>query len=177
MRCGDIYYEDMVSKAGSAGAATVIVYTDAKGAKRKWFPDARWLPPTGVQVGTLYYGNGDPTTPMWPSCAAGDDCERLSAEDLSGSEAMPGIPALPVSARDGETILKAMGGDVAPPKWQGGEDAPVYRLGPGPAVLNLTYIVSGSVEPSATIICRVLSSELECEFIEYLSTIFRETKP
>jgi hypothetical protein len=58
---------------------------------------------------------------MAPS--AGRDSERLSAEDLSGSEAMPGISALPVSARDGETILKAMGGDVAPPKWQGGEGA------------------------------------------------------
>lgn len=148
VRYGDIHCEDMVRNARAAGAAAAIVYTDAKdfggstakGEKRKWFPDARWLPPTGVQVGTLYYGNGDPTTPLWPSCAAGDDCERLSMEELDGSEAMPGIPALPVSARDGETILKAMGGDVAPPKWQGGEGAPVYRLGPGPAVLNLTYI-------------------------------------
>lgn len=148
VRYGDIHCEDMVRNARAAGAAAAIVYTDAKdfggsaakGEKRKWFPDARWLPPTGVQVGTLYYGNGDPTTPLWPSCAAGDDCERLSMEELDGSEEMPGIPALPVSARDGETILKAMGGDVAPPKWQGGDGAPVYRLGPGPAVLNLTYI-------------------------------------
>uniref|UniRef100_A0A0A9G655 Peptidase M28 domain-containing protein n=1 Tax=Arundo donax TaxID=35708 RepID=A0A0A9G655_ARUDO len=148
VRYGDLHCEDMVRNARAAGPAAAIVYTDAKdfggntakGAKRKWFPDGRWLPPTGVQVGTLYYGNGDPTTPLWPSCAAGEDCERLSREELDGSEAMPGIPALPVSARDGETILKAMGGDVAPPKWQGGEGAPVYRLGPGPAVLNLTYI-------------------------------------
>uniref|UniRef100_A0A0D9V5G4 Aminopeptidase NAALADL1 n=1 Tax=Leersia perrieri TaxID=77586 RepID=A0A0D9V5G4_9ORYZ len=148
VRYGNLHCEDMVRNAQAAGAAAAIVYTDAKdyggagakGEKRKWFPDARWLPPTGVQVGTLYYGNGDPTTPLWPSCAAGEDCERLSKEDLEGSAAMPGIPALPVSARDGETILKAMGGDVAPPEWQGGEGAPVYRLGPGPAVLNLTYI-------------------------------------
>ncbi|KAL6614546.1 hypothetical protein ACP70R_036816 [Stipagrostis hirtigluma subsp. patula] len=148
VRYGDLHCEDMVRNARAAGAAAAVVYTDAKdfggssakGAKRKWFPDGRWLPPTGVQVGTLYYGNGDPTTPLWPSCAAGDDCERLTSEELAGSEAMPGIPALPVSARDGETILKAMGGDVAPPKWQGGDGAPVYRLGPGPAVLNLTYI-------------------------------------
>ncbi|CAL4947523.1 unnamed protein product [Urochloa decumbens] len=148
MRYGDIHCEDMVRNALAAGAAAAIVYTDAKdfgggspkGGKRKWFPDARWLPPTGVQVGTLYYGNGDPTTPLWPSCAAGEDCERLTAEDLAGSEAMPGMPALPVSGRDGETILKAMGGEAAPPEWQGGEGAPVYRLGPGPAVLNLTYI-------------------------------------
>ena len=106
MRCGDIYYEDMVSKAGSAGAATVIMYTDAKGAKRKWFPDVRGLPPTGIQVWTLYYDNGDPTTPLWPSCAVGHDCEWLSAVDQRGSE------VLLVSARDGKTILKAMGGDV-----------------------------------------------------------------
>lgn len=150
VRYGDLHCEDMVRNAHAAGAAAAIVYTDAKdfggsnaeGAKRKSFPDGRWLPPTGVQVGTLYYGNGDPTTPLWPSCAPGEDCERLTKEELDGSEAMPGIPALPVSARDGETILKAMGGDVAPPKWQGGEGAPVYRLGPGPAVLNFTYIVS-----------------------------------
>lgn len=163
-RYGDIHCEDMVRNARAAGAAAAIVYTDAKdyggggakGEKRRWFPDARWLPPTGVQVGTLYYMNGDPTTPLWPSCAAGEDCERLTAEDLAGSAAMPSIPALPVSARDGEAILKAMGGDVAPSMWQGGEGAPVYRLGPGPAVLNLTYIVSGSVErnhyPSGTVL-------------------------
>jgi N-acetylated-alpha-linked acidic dipeptidase len=154
VRYGDLHCEDMVRNARAAGAAAAIVYTDAKdfggssakGSKRKPFPDGRWLPPTGVQVGTLYYGNGDPTTPLWPSCAPGDDCERLTREELDGSEAMPGIPALPVSARDGETILKAMGGDVAPTKWQGGEGAPVYRLGPGPAVLNFTYIVSLAVD-------------------------------
>uniref|UniRef100_A0A0E0DZ27 glutamate carboxypeptidase II n=1 Tax=Oryza meridionalis TaxID=40149 RepID=A0A0E0DZ27_9ORYZ len=147
VRYGNLHCEDMVRNARAAGAAAAIVYTDAKdfggaGAKgkRKWFPDARWLPPTGVQVGTLYYGNGDPTTPLWPSCAAGEDCERLSKGELDGSAAMPGIPALPVSARDGEMILKAMGGDAAPTEWQGGEGAPLYRLGPGPAVLNLTYI-------------------------------------
>ncbi|KAM0863520.1 hypothetical protein ACQ4PT_044537 [Festuca glaucescens] len=146
-RYGDIHCEDMVRNARGAGAAAALIYTDAKdfggpGAKgkRKWFPNSRWLPPSGVQVGTLYYGNGDPTTPMWPSCAVGEDCERLSMEELDGSEAMPGIPALPVSGRDGETIQKAMGGGVAPPEWQGGEGAPVYRIGPGPAVLNLTYI-------------------------------------
>jgi N-acetylated-alpha-linked acidic dipeptidase len=150
-RYGDIHCEDMVRNARAAGAAAALIYTDAKDfggpgekGKQKTFPDTRWLPPSGVQVGTLYYGNGDPTTPMWPSCAAGEDCERLSMEELDGSEAMPGIPALPISGRDGETILKAMGGGVAPPEWQGAEGAPVYRIGPGPALLNLTYIVSGA---------------------------------
>ncbi|GJN17710.1 hypothetical protein PR202_gb04803 [Eleusine coracana subsp. coracana] len=55
------------------------------------------------------------------------------------SDDMPGIPALPVSGRDGEAILQLIGGEVAPDDWQGGDGAPVYRLGPGPAVLNLTY--------------------------------------
>ncbi|CAD6229894.1 unnamed protein product [Miscanthus lutarioriparius] len=149
VRYGDIHCEDMVRNARAAAppplSCTPMPRTSA-GARRRG--EAQMVPRRAVAAAdrragwTLYYGNGDPTTPLWPSCAAGDDCERLSMEELDGSEAMPGIPALPVSARDGETILKAMGGDVAPPKWQGGEGAPVYRLGPGPAVLNLTYIAN-----------------------------------
>ncbi|KAG8077860.1 hypothetical protein GUJ93_ZPchr0007g6059 [Zizania palustris] len=62
VRYGNLHCEDMVRNARAAGAAAAIVYTDAKdyggagaGAKGKlkWFPDALWLPPTGVQVGTL----------------------------------------------------------------------------------------------------------------------------
>jgi hypothetical protein len=76
---------------------------------------------------------------MWPSS---EGCERVSIAEAMASDDMPGIPALPVSGRDGEEILQLIGGDVAPEDWQGGEGAPVYRLGPGPAVLNLTYTVS-----------------------------------
>ena len=104
----------------------------------RWFPYSRWLPPSGVQVGSLFRGVGDPTTPMW---ASSEGCERVSVEEAMNTDDMPLIPALPVSAQDAMEIHRAVGGAVAPADWKGREGGPVYRLGPGPAVLNLTYLV------------------------------------
>lgn len=140
-RYGKVFRGDIVRNARDAGAAAAVIYTDAKDyAAGKAFPDGPWMPPTGVQVGSTFKGVGDPTTPMWPSS---EGCERLSVAEAMSSDDMPGIPALPVSWMDGETILQLIGGDVAPKDWQGGDGAAAYRIGPGPAVLNLTYIVSG----------------------------------
>jgi len=141
-RYGRIHCEDIAHNARAAGAAAAAVYTDpleyggAPG--ERWFPDSRWLPPSGVQVGSLFRGVGDPTTPMW---ASSEGCERVSVEEAMNTDDMPLIPALPVSAQDAMEIHRAMGGAVAPADWQGREGGPVYRLGPGPAVLNLTYLV------------------------------------
>ncbi|CAD6341850.1 unnamed protein product [Miscanthus lutarioriparius] len=141
-RYGRIHCEDIAHNArAAAGAAAAVVYTDpleyggAPG--ERWFPDSRWLPPSGVQVGSLFRGVGDPTTPMW---ASSEGCERVSVEEAMNTDDMPLIPALPVSAQDAMEIHRAMGGAVAPADWQGREGGPVYRLGPGPAVLNLTYL-------------------------------------
>lgn len=137
-RYGKVFRGDIVRNARDAGASAAVIYTDAKDyAAGKAFPDGPWMPPTGVQVGSTFKGVGDPTTPMW---ASSEGCERLSIAEAMASDDMPGIPALPVSGKDGEAILQLIGGDVAPEDWQGGDGAPVYRLGPGPAVLNLTYI-------------------------------------
>ncbi|EES01459.1 hypothetical protein BDA96_03G315600 [Sorghum bicolor] len=137
-RYGKVFRGDIVRNARDAGAAAAVIYTDAKDyAAGKAFPDGPWMPPTGVQVGSTFKGVGDPTTPMWPSS---EGCERLSVAEAMSSDDMPGIPALPVSWMDGETILQLIGGDVAPKDWQGGDGAAAYRIGPGPAVLNLTYI-------------------------------------
>jgi N-acetylated-alpha-linked acidic dipeptidase len=141
-RYGRIHCEDIAHNARAAGAAAAVVYTDPLqygGAPGEgWFPDSRWLPPSGVQVGSLFRGVGDPTTPMW---ASSEGCERVSVEEAMNTDDMPLIPALPVSAQDAMEIHRAMGGAVAPEDWQGREDGPVYRLGPGPAVLNLIYLV------------------------------------
>jgi N-acetylated-alpha-linked acidic dipeptidase len=142
-RYGKVFRGDIVRNARDAGAAAAVIYTDAKDyAAGNAFPDGPWMPPTGVQVGSTFKGVGDPTTPMW---ASSEGCQRLSIAEAMASDDMPGIPALPVSGIDGEAILQLIGGDVAPEDWQGGASAPAYRLGPGPAVLNVTYIVSCSV--------------------------------
>ncbi|OEL15853.1 putative glutamate carboxypeptidase 2 [Dichanthelium oligosanthes] len=140
-RYGRIHCEDIAHNARAAGAAAAVVYTDPLeygGAPGEgWFPDAQWLPPSGVQVGSLFRGVGDPTTPMW---ASSEGSERLSVEEAMSTDDMPLLPALPVSARDAIEVHRALGGAVAPAGWQGRQDGPVYHLGPGPAVLNLTYI-------------------------------------
>lgn len=115
-----------------AGAVGVVIYTD----KRDYggddcFPASKWMPPSGVQVGTVYNGLGDPTTPGWASV---DGCERLSEEAVELSGDSPLIPSLPVSSADAEVILKTIVGDVV--------DGDVYPVGPGPGILNLSYIVS-----------------------------------
>ncbi|VAH63518.1 unnamed protein product [Triticum turgidum subsp. durum] len=136
-RYGKVYRGDIVINARDAGAAAAVIFTDAKDyTPGKAFPDGPWMPATGVQVGSTFKGVGDPTTPMW---ASSEGCERVSIAEAMATDDMPGIPALPVSGRDGEEILRLVGGDVAPEDWQGGEGAPVYHLGPGPAVLNLSY--------------------------------------
>lgn len=143
-RYGKIYRGDIVKNAYEEGAVGVVIYSDRKdygggGGEAKWFPDERWLPPSGVQVGTVYGGLGDPTTPGWAS--SGGDCERLSKEEVEKRGEVPLIPSLPVSAADGEKIVLSLGGPVAEDEWQGSKDAPHYRLGPGPGILNLSYMV------------------------------------
>lgn len=142
-RYGKIYRGDIVQNAFDAGAIGVLIFSDRKdyggASSGRWFPEEKWLPPSGVQVGSVYNGAGDPTTPGW---ASKEGCERLTDEEVGKAGDVPLIPSLPLSGADGEAIMRSLGGAVAKEDWQGSEDAPLYRVGPGPGVLNLTYIVS-----------------------------------
>ncbi|KAE8682860.1 Peptidase M28 family protein isoform 2 [Hibiscus syriacus] len=140
-RYGKIYRGDIVMNAFDAGAIGALVYTDRKdygggGGDAKWFPDDKWMPPSGVQVGTVYNDSGDPTTPGWAST---EGCERVSMDELESSGDVPLIPSLPISGADGETILRSIGGQTAKDDWQGSKDSPTYRVGPGPGVVGLDY--------------------------------------
>ncbi|CAH2079294.1 unnamed protein product [Thlaspi arvense] len=138
-RYGKIYRGDIVQNAYQAGAVGVVIYTDKRDyGGDECFPASKWMPPSGVQVGTVYNGLGDPTTPGWASV---DGCERLSEEAVESIGDSPLIPSLPVSAADAEVILKTIVGDVT--------DGDVYPVGPGPGILNLSYIgktVIGQIE-------------------------------
>lgn len=160
VRYGEVYRGDVVSIAASAGASAVILYSDpkdfAQGGKVGFYPQAEWLPPTGVQRGTVFQGIGDPLTPGWPSTPQG---ERLSNADVAAI--LPRIPSLPISANDALRILSSLGGAVAPSEWHGSLQIPQYRIGKGPVKLNLNYkesqklinvrnvfaVIEGSKEP------------------------------
>ncbi|PIA43174.1 hypothetical protein AQUCO_02000544v1 [Aquilegia coerulea] len=172
VRYGEIFRGDIVRNAHLAGAVGVVVYTDKKdyggcGSKNKGYPDDRWMPSSGVQVGTLYSGAGDPTTPGWASISSSNaDCERLSDDEVEQSGDVPLIPSLPISWADGDFILRSIGGQVANADWQGCPDSSVYRVGPGPGFLNLTYtgsqvinaiqnviaVIEGAIEPDRFVI-------------------------
>lgn len=171
-RYGEIYRGDIVENAYEAGAIGVLIYTDRKdyggggggGGVTRWFPEEKWMPPSGVQVGSVFNGAGDPSTPGWASSVEG--CERLSDDDVEKGGDVPLITSLPISGADGEEILKSIGGVVANDDWQGDKDAPVYRIGPGPGIVDLTYkakqvistiqnvigIIEGAEEPDRYVI-------------------------
>ncbi|KAJ0089856.1 hypothetical protein Patl1_13367 [Pistacia atlantica] len=144
----------------------------------RWFPDDKWMPPSGVQVGSVYDGVGDPTTPGWAST---EGCERISNEEVEKTGDVPLIPSLPISAQDGHTIMRSIEGQVVNQDWQGDKDAPIYRTGPGPGVVNLSYKVSMqpsfnfSISQRNVLILRFNKSD--CRYNQYFTncTCFRGT--
>ncbi|KAK9102286.1 hypothetical protein Sjap_019540 [Stephania japonica] len=86
-RYGKVYRGDIVRNAAEAGAAGVVVFSDRKDYGGSGdgdggggvFPEGRWMPRSGVQVGSVYRGAGDPTTPGWGSVVA---CERVGKEEV-----------------------------------------------------------------------------------------------
>lgn len=165
-RYGKIFRGDIVNNAFEAGAIGAIVYTDRKdyggGGDEGWFPKAKWMPPSGVQVGSVYDGAGDPSTPGWPSIQG---CERISDDEVEKQGNVPLIPSLPVSAADGETIMRSVGGQVANEDWQGSKDSPTYRLGPGPGILNLTYTGKKAIETIQNVIAIIEGVEEPDRFV------------
>ncbi|KAH7293098.1 hypothetical protein KP509_28G011800 [Ceratopteris richardii] len=140
-RYGKIFRGDIVNLAAKAGAAAAIIYSDpfdyAEGGKKGFYPDSAFLPPYGVQRGTVFRELGDPLTPGWPS--------TLHSERLHTSSELPSIPSLPISALDALHILQSSGGPVAPPSWHGALDISDYHVGRGPTLLHFSYS-TGSTE-------------------------------
>ena len=140
-RYGKIFRGDIVALAAKAGAAAALIYTDpldyADSNKQGFYPQARWLPPAGVQRGTVFRECGDPLTPGWPSTT---HAERINIDEAS--TLLPSIPSLPISSLDALPILQSLDGPVAPPSWQGALDLPAYHIGRGPSLLNFSYSVS-----------------------------------
>ncbi|XP_014663575.1 PREDICTED: N-acetylated-alpha-linked acidic dipeptidase 2-like [Priapulus caudatus] len=120
-RYGKIYRGDKVLNAEKVGAAGIILFTDpADVALDGWnsvYPDTWWMPPNGVQRGTVRKSSGDPLTPGYP---ATDDSYRIPQEEAI----MPTIPVHPIGYRDAYELLSRISDDrrtAAPPaEWKGG---------------------------------------------------------
>jgi len=133
-----------VFTAQERGAAAVLMYTDPMDEGDARGPDDR------IQrggVGFDFFAPGDPLTPGWASTPG---ARRLARED---ARALPAIVSVPISARDAQVILQALGGPAAPSSWRGGLDSR-YRIGPG-ATLHVRVRNDEAVRPIWTVIGRL----------------------
>ncbi|CAK8684045.1 unnamed protein product [Clavelina lepadiformis] len=133
-RYGHLFRGDKANNAAKFNCSGLILYSDphdyAGVEKNSWtpesklnvYPDTWWLPPTGVQRGSLGL-NGDPLTPDYPSL---NITYRIPEKDAI----FPRIPVQPISYSEAFQYLSILDGPNAPDQWQGG--------------FNITYKTGGS---------------------------------
>ncbi|XP_071833272.1 putative N-acetylated-alpha-linked acidic dipeptidase isoform X2 [Apostichopus japonicus] len=126
-RYGKIFRGDKENQAWLRGAKGLILYSDpadyAIEGSSSVYPDSWYMPPSGIQRGTVFRPMGDPLTPGYPAT------ETAFREKYEDSE-LPNIPVQPIGYGDAIHILREMAGDAAPDEWSGGLNV-TYKLGPG----------------------------------------------
>ncbi len=103
-------------EAESHGAVGLLIFSDpaddgfGRGAV---YPDGPMRNAQEVQRGSIFNGDGDPTTPGWPSTLT---ARRLPEDSLDIAK----IPVVPIGYGNAELLMKEMGGTPVPNGWQGG---------------------------------------------------------
>ena len=145
--------------AEERGAAGILIYSDPaedgykKGAT---YPEGPWGPESHIQRGGIVYDfrvPGDPLTPGWASVPG---AKRIAAADAIS---LPKIMSAPLSWKDAQPILEAIGGTDAPAAWQGGLPM-TYRIGDGSARVRLRVRMDDRVRPIWTVTARITGSAL-----------------
>ena len=88
------------------------------------YPNSFFLPPSGIQRGSVFLGDGDPLSPSWSSV---EGAYRLSVNQTD----LPSIPCQPIGYGDAQRLLSILGGQEVPPDWRGAIPNLSYKLGPG----------------------------------------------
>ncbi|HSC58092.1 MAG TPA: M20/M25/M40 family metallo-hydrolase [Gemmatimonadales bacterium] len=103
-------------EAEKHGALAILMYSDphddgfVPGDVYPWGP---MRGPAGVQRGTVQNGDGDPSTPGWPSTP---DAKRLDPSQME----IPHIPSVPIGYGNAQVLLQGLKGPGALRGWQGG---------------------------------------------------------
>lgn len=143
-RYGNHFRGDTVRLAEEFGATGIILFSDpheyAPKGRNFVYPKAFGLPGTGTQSGTIMLGNGDPTTPGYPSVAGS---YRLNSSEVP----LPKILVQPIGYDDAEKILKLMTGIESPSSWKGDLNVS-YKIGPGftDPLLKLTMMIRNRLQ-------------------------------
>ncbi|HXO84468.1 MAG TPA: M20/M25/M40 family metallo-hydrolase [Gemmatimonadales bacterium] len=119
-------------EAQKRGAVGLIVYSDPQQDgyfQGDVYPKGPMRNADGIQRGSMMNGNGDPTTPSWPSL---EGARRVPEDSLD----IPKIPIIPMGYGNARRLLEPLVGPSVPQSWQGALPFR-YHVGPGPVRARL----------------------------------------
>ncbi len=142
-RYGRSYRGIKAREAEKHGAVALIIYSDPAddGYDRgDVYPEGPMRPATGVQRGSVYNDNGDPTTPGYASVPG---AKRVPLDQTN----LPRIPVIPASYKNAAELLRDVrGGGELPRGWQGGLPFR-YHVGPGPVRARVVVTTDAETHP------------------------------
>lgn len=142
-RYGKSYRGIKAREAEKHGAVALVIYSDPADdgyARGDVYPEGPMRPDQGLQRGSVYNDNGDPTTPNYPSVAG---ARRIPLEQTN----LPRIPVIPTSYKNATALLRDVRGGVSLPRgWQGGLPFR-YHVGPGPVRARVAVTTDAGTKP------------------------------
>jgi N-acetylated-alpha-linked acidic dipeptidase len=146
------------------GAIGALIYSDPEDdgyGQGDMYPKGAWKHESGAQRGSIMDLPTRPGDPLTPYVGATKNAKRIDIKDV---EIFVGIPTMPISYKDAQPILEAIGGPVAPPRWRGA--LPItYHMGPGPAKLHLKLEFNWDIVPTYNVIAKMKGSEFPDQWI------------
>ncbi len=149
---------ELAQRHGCAGLLLWTAPEDDGQAKGAVWPEGPWKPDSSAQRGSILPLSsfpGDPSTPGWPSPAPGKGGRRAAPETIASS--LPGIPCLPIGARDALAIRARLERRVLAPSATGPEAGEAQPVGPGPVEVLLDLDVPRELVTIHNVIARLPS--------------------
>jgi N-acetylated-alpha-linked acidic dipeptidase len=115
------------------------------------YPRGPWRPMTGIERGSILYGELYPGDPLTPGIAATPEARRIAPADAAN---LPHIPTMPINAQDAGVILSSLGGPHVPHGWQGGLPF-TYHVGPGEAAVHMKLVMEYQFRPIYDVISKL----------------------
>jgi N-acetylated-alpha-linked acidic dipeptidase len=150
--------------AAEHGAIGCIIYSDPRDDgyyEGDVFPKGPYRPEEGVQRGSVEKMEIYPGDPLTPGVGATADAKRLP---IKGNPVLETIPDLPISYGDAASLLKALGGPVAPDDWRGALPF-TYHVGPGPAKVHLKVAFNWDLKPVHDVVAQLKGSTYPDEWV------------
>jgi len=133
VRYGQVWRGVKFAEAQSHGAIGCIIYSDPGDdgyALDATYPDGSMRPPQGIQRGSAMNITYHPGDPLTPGIGATPGAKRVSLDQATNIQKIPGLP---ISYGDAQALLARFKGTVAPAAWRGALGV-TYRVSGGPAV-------------------------------------------